>query len=120
MVSVAVRAPGVKLDHAAEPPAEFSGNVGGHHVDRLELVDLEARSETQRAVVVQRDAVDDVLRVVFRPARMQHGVGLEQPSRHGVDSVDRAATQCAERVQVELVPAEPENGAGLIRIEQRG
>ena len=80
---------GDDLDHAAQLPAVLGRIAAGQDVHRMDVVGADLRREGGRAVVRQRQAVDDVLRLIFGAARMQNAVGFEQPARLRVHEVEQ-------------------------------
>ena len=83
----------IECDHAAQPATVFGWNASREDTYGFEFSVLERGRESDGPVVVQRHAVNHVLGVVFGTARMQDGVGLEQPARHRRDDIDGASPQ---------------------------
>ena len=109
----------VQRDHAAQPAAVLGRDPGRAHAYRLKLAVLERRGERDRPVVVQRHAVDHILCVVFRPARVQYRVGLEQPTRHCGHNVDSAAPHGGAERPVQAFAPKSDRGRRAERIKKR-
>src|SRR5215472_13704254 len=69
-----------ELDNATEFPAILRRIIRGDDTKRFDLVGVEGGSESRRAILRQRQTVNNVLHVVFRAAGMKNAVGFEQPS----------------------------------------
>src|SRR5688572_6002294 len=82
----------VENNYATQASAELRGNTGGDYAERLKFAGVECRSERDRAIIVKRHAVDNVLRVVFRAARVQYAVRFNKPPRHGRYHIDRTSS----------------------------
>src|SRR5687767_11681090 len=88
VTAAAFDAAGVENNYTTQASAELSRNAGRHYTQRLKLPALEYRSERNRAIVVHRHAVHNVLGVVLRAARVQYAVRFDKPARHGRDHID--------------------------------
>ena len=119
VVARACDSPRVQRNDAAQPAPVLRRNPGSHHVDRFEFVILKRRREGDRPVVIDRHPIDHVLRVVFRPARMQHGVCLQQPTRHRRHRINGAAAERRTEGHVKLLPLHLNDARGLRRVQQR-
>ncbi len=118
-VAPVARAARVQCDDAAEPASVFCWNAGRENVHGFEFIVLEGRCKPDRAVIVERDAVDHILRVVFRPARMQHGVGFQQPAGHRGHHINGASSQGCPEGLVELLPSRLQHHCRLRGVQQR-
>src|SRR6185436_4483948 len=76
------------LDDATELQTKFGRVSRGAHVQRIELIDVERLRKSRGPIVIERHAIDDVLDVVLRTARMQSAVGLEHPARLRIHKAD--------------------------------
>src|SRR5579862_2191919 len=77
----------VDLDHATHLASVFGGNASSVDSDRVEVVGVDFGAKAGRAVVGQRNAVDDKLSLIFRAARMEDGVAFIKPAGLRVDEV---------------------------------
>lgn len=78
-----------------------------------------ARREGGRPVVLHREAVHHVLRVVLRPARVQHAVGLQQPARLLRHQRDHVAARKTGFALPDLSRAHVIGPGGAVGIDQR-
>jgi hypothetical protein len=77
----------VELDDAAHLAPILGGNAGGVDAHRLHVVGFNLRAEAWGAVVGERNAIDDKLRLVLRASRVQHRVAFIEPARLGVHEI---------------------------------
>ena len=108
------------LDDAAQFAPVLGRVAGGAHVHRLNLIHVESRRVGGRAVVHHGKAVHHVLRVVLRAARVQHAVGLQQPTRLHLDQIEHCTpwhggASVAQRFFPHVI-----RGRSAMRIEERG
>ena len=84
----------VDFDDAAHFASVFGGDAGGVDGKGIDIVGFDFGAEAGRAVVGERDAVEDELSLIFRAAGMEDGVAFIEPAGLGVDEIDeRAAGQ---------------------------
>ena len=76
---------GVDFDNAAHFAAVFSGNAGGVDAERLNVVGVNGGAEAGRAIVGERNTIDDKLGLVLGTARVEDGVAFVEPAGLGVD-----------------------------------
>ncbi len=108
-----------QFDDAAQLAAELGRIPGRAHSHRLELVDAQRLGERGRAIVAQRDTVDHVLHLVFRPARMQDAVGFQQPAGLGGDQIDERPPGRGYRPIAQDVSTDTVDGRTAKRVENR-
>ena len=70
----------VDLDHPAHFSTVFGRNPGGVNAHRLNIVRFNFRTKARRTVVRQRNPIDHNLCLVFRTARMEHGIAFIKPA----------------------------------------
>src|SRR6266700_4978569 len=82
-----------QLDDSSQLSAVLRRIVGSDNAKRFDFVGVEGGRESRRAILRQRETVDDILHVVFRAARVQHAIGFEQPSWLIGDQVKQIAAR---------------------------
>src|ERR1017187_5332843 len=87
MESLASVARGVDFDDSAHLPPVLRRNAGGVDAHRLQTVGFNLRSIARRSIVGERNSIEHELRLVFRPAGMEHRVAFVEPPRLGVHQV---------------------------------
>ena len=108
----------VHFHDAAQLAPVFRGNARGVDAHRLHVVRFDLGTEARRAIVRERNAVDHELRLVFRAARMQHGVAFIEPARLGVHQILQRTPGDRTEAVLNRVGADLADCAGLIGIDQ--
>jgi hypothetical protein len=70
----------VQFHDSTHFPAVFGGDAGGKDGHGYDIVGFNLRAEAGRAVIRERYAIDDKLRLVFRTAGMEDGVAFIEPA----------------------------------------
>jgi hypothetical protein len=109
---------GIQLHHSAHLPSVFSRDAGGIDTDRIQIVCLDLRPEAGRAIVCQGDSIDDKLRLVLRPAWMQHRVALIEPSGLRVYEILHRPSRQRTKPAVNLLLPDLHHGRRTIGIDQ--
>ncbi len=109
---------GVDFDDSAHFAAIFGGNTRGIDAHGLDVVGLNFRAKTGRAVVGEGNAIDDELGLIFRAARMQNSIAFVEPAGLGIDEVLQRASGDGTETVLELIRAKLTDGAGLVRIDK--
>src|ERR1700688_2534044 len=63
---------------AAELATVFGGKCGGQHAHRFHVVGVTLRRKGWRAILGERQPIENILHIVFRSARMQNAVSFIQ------------------------------------------
>ena len=109
---------GFDLDHASQAATELGGNTGSAHRHGFEFIYAQALGEGRRTIVVERNAVNDVLHIIFGSARMQHAVGLQQPAGLRVHDIDHGTARRRTGARTKLVGTGKLGGTDGLGIEQ--
>ena len=108
------------FNDAAQLAPVFGGDSGGVDGKRVDVVGFEFGAEAGRAVIGERDAVDDELGLIFGASGMKDGIAFVEPAGLGDDEIgERTAGERGRAVgysfRVEVV-----DRGGAFRIEERG
>src|SRR5207302_4138299 len=107
------------FNHSAQLASVLGRKACGQDADRIDIIGFNFRGDCRGAVVRQGNAIDYILRLIFGAARMKNAVGLQQPSRLGIDQVnDRAAGRC-QAGMVQGIRADAVYSPNAVRIDQR-
>ena len=77
----------VDFDYAAQLAPVFGGDSGGVDGKRVDVVGFEFGAEAGRAVIGERDAVDDELGLIFLASGMKDGIAFVEPAGLGDDEI---------------------------------
>ena len=69
-----------QLDDTTQLSAVLRRIIRGDDAEGFDFVRVEGGRESRRAILRQRETVDDILHIVFRAAGMQNAVGFKQPA----------------------------------------
>src|SRR5580704_9298775 len=78
---------GIEFHDSAHLSSVLRGKAGSVDAHRVQIVGSNLRTKAWRAIVSERNAINHELRLVFRPAWMQHRIPFVEPSRLGVDKI---------------------------------
>ena len=109
----------VELDDAAHLATVFGGEVRGVDAHGVDVVGFDFGAEAGGAVVLQRNAIDDDLGLIFGAARVEHGVAFVQPAGLGVHEVLQGAAGDRAFAIFDLIGADAVDAAGAVRIDER-
>jgi hypothetical protein len=110
---------GYHFDDAAELSTVLCRVAAGQNAHGMHVVGIELWRKGRRAIVRDRQAVDHVLHLVLRAARVQNAVGFEQPPRFGVYDVGHGASRQRGDALLQGLGADAVDRARLVPIEQR-
>ena len=108
----------VELNDAAHFAPVLGGNAGGVDAHGLDVVGFDFRSEAGGAVIGERNAVDDELRLVLRAARVENRVAFIEPARLRVDEILQGPAGDGTEAMLDYIGANLTYGAGLAGVDQ--
>ena len=111
---------GGDFDDAAKFAAIFGGERGGKHAHGIHIVGVELRREGGRAILRQRQAVENILHIVFRAAGVQDTVGFIEPAGLLIDEVGEISSGLGGHFLINGFAADGIDGAGAAGIDQGG
>ena len=109
---------GGDFDDAAKFAAIFGGECGGKHAHGIYIVGVELRGEGGRAILRERQAVENILHIVFGAAGVQHSVGFIEPARLLIDEVGEISSGLGGHFLINGFATHGIDGAGATGIDQ--
>jgi hypothetical protein len=76
---------------AAEFAAVFRGEGGGEHAHGFHVVGVKLRRKGGRAILCERQPIENILHIVFRAAGMKNAIGFVEPARLLIDEIAEVA-----------------------------
>ena len=111
---------GGDFDDAAKFAAVLGGKSGGQHAHGIDIVGVEFRGERGRAILRERQAVENILHIVFRAARVQHAVGFVEPAGLLIDEVAEISAGLRSHFLIDGLAPDGIDGAGAAGIDEGG
>jgi hypothetical protein len=88
----------VDFDHASHFSSVLRGNAGSVDGQRVHVVGFDLGTKAGRAIIGERNAIDDELGLILRASGVEHSVAFVEPARLRIDQVDRPRGREATRV----------------------
>ncbi len=98
--------------NSAKLAAIFGGKRGGQHAHGFHVVGVELRRKGGRAILSERQSIENILHIVFRPAGMKNAIGFIEPARLLIDEFAKTAARLGDHFLIDGLSADGINSAG--------